>query len=197
MARGLGELLLETGAIGVGRGSFVTGDADQGLDLAGDHRQATVLHRPVERFPSQVSLQRPRASEPLDRGAEPLERRPQAHRHDDPDGKPAGRLDPGFGPGVAKPADELDERIDLGLRVEVPLPHSGPAGDDEQVRVRRSVRQRAPELLGDERHHGMEKAQVGVEGFDERPPGRLPDLGREAIVGEPHLRELKTPVAEL
>ena len=40
-----------------------------------------------------------------------------------------------------------------------------------------AMRQRRPDGLRDERHHRVEQPQVGVEDVDERPPGRLADLG--------------------
>ena len=56
---------------------------DDRLDLAGDHRQAAVARRGVQRLGRQVAGQRPRPDEPLDGGPERLERRARA--------RPAGR----------------------------------------------------------------------------------------------------------
>ena len=59
------------------------------------------------------------------------------------------------------------------------------------------VRQRAPELLGHERHDRVEQPQVRVQRLDERPPRRLARLVGQRLVGEADLRELEAPVAEL
>ena len=139
-ALGLGQLLLQPGTVGIGRSAPVPGRADQRLDLAGDDREAALRHRPVERVARQVALERAGMSESLDRGPERLERGPERLGHGDPHRQPAGRPDTRLGAGVAQPADELDERVDLGLRREVALPHSRPSGDDQQLRVRGAVR---------------------------------------------------------
>ena len=76
-------------------------------------------------------------------------------------------------------------------------PGDRPAGDDQQVRIVRSVGQGAPELLRHERHDRVEQAQVRVQRLDERPPRRLARLGGQRVVGQPDLRELEAPVAEL
>ena len=52
-----------------------------------------------------------------------------------------------------------------------------------------------PDGFRDERHGGMEEAQVSIESFDERPPRGLAIGDGQALVRESDLGEFDAPVA--
>ena len=87
--------------------------------------------------------------------------------------EPGRRLELRLGAGVAQSPDEVDAAADLALDDRIALRGGRPAGDDEQLGVRRAVRQCRPQRLGHERHDRMEQAQVRVQRLDERPPRGL------------------------
>ena len=177
----------------------VPGRADQRLDLAGDDREAALRHRPVERVARQVALERPGTSESLDRrrGA-PRTSGPSASARRRRRGSQLAGRHAASARALRIAADELDERADLAPR---PRASRSPTpGQRATISSSGSVGAcgSAPQsCLGDERHDRVEQAEVRVERLDERPPGRLADLGGQRLVGEPDLRQLEAPVAEL
>ena len=151
----------------------------------------------MEGLRRQLAVERAHAGQALDRGPERLEGRAEPGRHVD------ARLEHGPGrhvrrrPRVADLRDERHDSPDLGLRVEVALEGTRPAGDDQQLGVGGAVRDGRPQRLGHERHDRVEQPQVRVEHLDQRPPRRLAGRRVQRLVREPDLGELEPPVAVL